>query len=876
MHIKLLLLLISQLYLFAQIQTINIGVLAKRGNEFAIKKWQPTANYLEKRIEGYKFNIIPLNFEQIDLAVRKNQIDFLIINSAFYVQLEQKYNISRIATLLNKSSDNNYVSYFGGVIFTKSDSNINSIKDLKNRSFAAVDPNSFGGWIMAFKLFYDKGIKPSKYFSKLDFLGTHDNVVEAVLKDKVDAGCVRSDTLERMQLEGKININDFYIINRVQGETFPFVLSTPLYPEWPIAKIRKTSNEIAKKVALQLMVMPSNSIAATTAGIGGWTIPANYSSVTKSLEVLQIGPYKHSINEHLYEFIKEYLFFISFVFVTIIFIFFLLFYVFRLNFSLKRSKIELANSNKDLEKKVKKRTASIEEFLNKEKFLRVIMSTISDINRYLITYKQINELLKKSTQRLVKPKEYTISFVYLEGDFYKNRWHYSSKIDGSEKLEEFLKKEFETKKGIASYFLEKKDNEIINDIRTYDLDEVFRKLCLDLNIYSCTFFALKPNVQKPFYNGILGILKKEGKGFELEEIRMLEELSGDLGFAIEANMDSMEKERLKNEQIQNYEETIISFVKMIEQRDTYTAGHTTRVAKYSQLIAQKMDLDSGDIHKLVKASILHDIGKISTPDAVLLKPGTLNELEYKMIKEHVSVGYEMLKGIKIYADLAEIMLHHHERYDGSGYPSGLKKDEIPLLSAIMSVADTFDAMTSTRIYKKSKSVKEALAELDSLKGTQFNPKVVDVAINVLKEVNVSSTINQTPTNEIERERLAYFYKDYLTGFYNETYLKLMINQKEFINEFSSIYEIKSNNAVETELSQGIKKVEKVLSNFAEELTDKADVIFFIKPSSFYLFSKENIDEKIDKFMKNLDNQGLEFKFRTLTIEELKKYILKEE
>lgn len=617
------------------------------------------------------------------------------------------------------------------------------------------------------------------------------------------------------------------------------------------------------------MYMPSTSKAAISAGIGGWTIPANYSLVNKTLQTLKIEPYKHTFKEYIYEFIKEYLFFISFIVITFIFVIFLIIYVLKLNISLKSSKEKLANINEDLEKKVQERTSNMENFLEKERYLRVIMSTISDINRYLITYKKLNELLVKSCQRLIKIEEYSMSFILLEEDFYKDKWFCLSKKEYA-KLEDFIKNEFISKQGLASNFQEKKDNEIINDIQTYDLDEKFRKLCLDSNIYSCAFFALKPDVDKPYYNGILGILNKNKNGFELEEIRMLEELSGDLGFAIKANIDSIEHERLKNEQIQNYEETIISFVKMIEQRDTYTAGHTTRVAKYSELIAKKMNLNDEKIHKLTKAAILHDIGKISTPDAVLLKPGTLNDLEYKMIKEHVTVGYEMLKEIKIYEDLAQIMLYHHERYDGSGYPKGLKGEEIPLLSSIMSVADAFDAMTSTRIYKKSKSVSQALEELKKLKGTQFNPKIVDIAVEVLKDIEVPSTINQSPKNEIERERLAYFYKDYTTDFYNETYLKLMLNQKEFIEEFKFAYEIQLINTLQLELKSSIKTVENLFKDVALKIKDKADVNFFIKPNSFYLFCKDNKESIFKDFIKTLTYEEIEFKLNILDINKLKK------
>ena len=134
--------------------------------------------------------------------------------------------------------------------------------------------------------------------------------------------------------------------------------------------------------------------------------------------------------------------------------------------------------------------------------------------------------------------------------------------------------------------------------------------------------------------------------------------------------------------------------------------------------------------------MLHDIGKVVIADSILLKPEALNDFEYKMIKEHVNFGYELLNKIPMYEDLAHIMLAHHERYDGQGYPHSLKGDEIPELSRIMMVADAFDAMTTNRIYKDEKSLEDAFKELEECKGTQFHPDVVDSALRALKDVKL--------------------------------------------------------------------------------------------------------------------------------------------
>lgn len=226
--------------------------------------------------------------------------------------------------------------------------------------------------------------------------------------------------------------------------------------------------------------------------------------------------------------------------------------------------------------------------------------------------------------------------------------------------------------------------------------------------------------------------------------------------------------------VRNYEQNIFSMVSMIEKRDSYTAGHTQRVAKYSVLIAKQMAYSQDKEDELYKACMLHDIGKISTPDSILLKPGKLSELEFEIIKEHVVASYDILKEIDIYQDIANIVKYHHEKHDGSGYPYGLKGDEIPLSSQIMIVADAFDAMTTNRIYKSRKNIKSALQELQDLSGKQFNPKIVSHALVALKDVHIDLNINQIPKTKIEKERFSYFYRDPITGLYNIDYLAYVL------------------------------------------------------------------------------------------------------
>ncbi len=163
----------------------------------------------------------------------------------------------------------------------------------------------------------------------------------------------------------------------------------------------------------------------------------------------------------------------------------------------------------------------------------------------------------------------------------------------------------------------------------------------------------------------------------------------------------------------------------LDARDSYTFEHSYRVAKYSEIIAKNMGLSSEDHEKVHYAAHLHDIGKIGIPDSILNKPGILSVEDRKIMQSHSKIGYDVLNRIPMFVEIADIVLHHHERYDGLGYPNGIKGVSIPLGSRIIAVADSFDAMTSTRTYRKSICFKEAAVEINKHSGDQFDPDVVE-------------------------------------------------------------------------------------------------------------------------------------------------------
>jgi len=288
-------------------ESVVIGVLAKRGVDITLERWSKTATYLNQKLPNYHFRIAPLTFNQIQTAVQHKDVDFLIVNSAFYIDLEMNHGAQRIATLKNHYECESCQTLFGGVIFTRHDRlDITSLHTLKYKHFAAVDPQSFGGWIAAQYEMHQSGIDPRYTFQKLSFKGTHDAVVYAVLNGEVDAGTVRTETLENMAKEEKIDLSMLKVINSKAANDPKRLLSTRLYPEWPFAKLPHVKNTLAEKVSSALLQMESKDPAALTASISGWTIPQNYRPIHECLQSLFLGPYTHYNEITLMDVISRY------------------------------------------------------------------------------------------------------------------------------------------------------------------------------------------------------------------------------------------------------------------------------------------------------------------------------------------------------------------------------------------------------------------------------------------------------------------------------------------------------------------------------------------------------------------------------------------
>jgi len=272
-------------------EVVKIGVLAKDGPAKALSQWKSTGDYLTANVTGIQFEVVPLDFKDVNPAVKEGTVDFFLVNSSMFVEAKVKYGAVAVATMVNSRQGKPLKAFGGVVIATVGNDQINNLNDLKGKSFMAVSKSSFGGWQMAYKEILDAGIDPFSDFSKLEFGGKHENVVLAVLNGAVDAGTVRTDTMERMAASGSIFLDDFKVIGKQSHPEFPFLCSTALYPEWPLARISSTPVQLSDKVVEALMKLKPEDQAAKDAKVVGWSASLDYGPVEELQKKLKIGAY---------------------------------------------------------------------------------------------------------------------------------------------------------------------------------------------------------------------------------------------------------------------------------------------------------------------------------------------------------------------------------------------------------------------------------------------------------------------------------------------------------------------------------------------------------------------------------------------------------
>ena len=210
---------------------------------------------------------------------------------------------------------------------------------------------------------------------------------------------------------------------------------------------------------------------------------------------------------------------------------------------------------------------------------------------------------------------------------------------------------------------------------------------------------------------------------------------GSLNLIVERNLTrNMLQTRLALKQeiaIENNHENLLeALMGALTMRDVETEGHSERVTAYTMELANRLNISDDDLYHIERGALMHDIGKIGIPDRILHKPGKLTDAEWVEMKQHPDIGFKMCQNINLPKQSSNIVLHHHEAWDGNGYPSGLRKEEIPFGARIFALADTLDAMTTRRPYREALSVSAAYDEISHCSGTQFDPEIVSIFLNI--------------------------------------------------------------------------------------------------------------------------------------------------
>ncbi|MBP2293313.1 sensor histidine kinase [Azospirillum rugosum] len=279
---------------FAVEPPIRVGVLAYRGGDHANAAWEPTVRYLAERFPGRGAEMVPLDLPGMDAAVQARSIDFVLTNTGNYVELEARHGVTRIATLHSSRAGESGAA-IGSVLIVRADrTDIRAVSDLKGRTVMAVDPDAFGGFQVAWAAMLAAGVDPYQDLKELRFSGFPvDRVVFAVRDGGADAGVLRACVLEELAAEGRVDPSRFRVLDPRTAPGFDCALSTELYPDWPLARLASTPEELAKAVVVALFQMPGDHPAAKAGGYEGWTVPLDYQPVHALFRSLRIGPYRY-------------------------------------------------------------------------------------------------------------------------------------------------------------------------------------------------------------------------------------------------------------------------------------------------------------------------------------------------------------------------------------------------------------------------------------------------------------------------------------------------------------------------------------------------------------------------------------------------------
>ncbi len=361
------------------------------------------------------------------------------------------------------------------------------------------------------------------------------------------------------------------------------------------------------------------------------------------------------------------------------------------------------------------------------------LGLLCEVGKKVGSVSKLTSLVKQITQMTQHALRASASSILLLDE--RNDELYFDIAEGE--AEKALKRiRLSSRSGIAGWVTHHHKPLIVNDVTK---DEHFNKQVDDITGFATKSIICVPLAVHRKTIGVLEVLNKlDGSDFNEGDLEILTAVASTAAMAIENT-------RLQQSVADGYRSTIEALAAAVDAKDPYTAGHSQRVMEYALRGGSSLSLSQDELAILEYAAILHDIGKLGIPDSILLKPDPPDPEELLVIRQHPSIGANIIKNIPFLEEARKLILHHHERYDGTGYPDGLRGPEIPVGSCLIAIADAFDTMTTDRLYHAAISAEHALEELHRCSGTQFCPLAVDAFISSLaRHPRASRSIRLSP------------------------------------------------------------------------------------------------------------------------------------
>jgi response regulator RpfG family c-di-GMP phosphodiesterase len=405
-----------------------------------------------------------------------------------------------------------------------------------------------------------------------------------------------------------------------------------------------------------------------------------------------------------------------------------------------RTHLELVSLRQHLEALVETRTEALKKSEASLRKLNQALKTLSDGNHALVHAHDEKDLMRDMCRAATESGGYALAWAgYVRQDAAKRIEPevFSGAGEGYVSQLALTWADEPHGRGPAGRAVRSGTSQAVQDIQRDPNMEPWRTAAAEFGYASCISLPLKQNGS---VFGVLTIYAREPDVFGEDEIRLLEEMAGDLSFGVvtlrtrhERDQAIAERQLYFNQMRSGLEKTVDAIAATLEMRDPYTAGHQRRVADLAAAIARELGLPEEQVQAIHLAGTVHDLGKIHIPAEILSKPGRLTELEYKFIMTHPQAGYDILKGIDFPWPIAQMVLQHHERLDGSGYPNALKNEDIILEARILAVSDVVEAMFSNRPYRAGLGLEAALAEITANRGKTYDTAAVDACVTLLRE-----------------------------------------------------------------------------------------------------------------------------------------------